>query len=144
MRQTISPLGAPRDPSLAPFGATPSHGGKIRAVWAQHLDEVRAAQRLRYQVFAHEMGARLDVPLSLAHPGHDVDLFDDYCEHLLVRDQDSREVVGTYRVLTPAQARRVGAPIPTPSSTSPDCAACASAWSNSGAVASTRSTATAA
>ena len=108
MRQTISPLGAPRDPTLAPFGAMPSHGGKIRAVWAQHLDEVRAAQRLRYQVFAHEMGGRLDVPLSLAHPGHDVDLFDDYCEHLLVRDQDSREVVGTYRVLTPAQARRVG------------------------------------
>ena len=65
MRQTISPLGAPRDPTLAPFGAMPSHGGKIRAVWAQHLDEVRAAQRLRYQVFAHEMGARLDAPLTL-------------------------------------------------------------------------------
>jgi putative hemolysin len=31
-----------------------------------------------------------------------------FCEHLLVRDTASREVVGTYRVLTPAQARRIG------------------------------------
>ena len=41
-------------------------------------------------------------------PGHDIDLFDDYCEHLLVRDAASQEVIGTYRVLTPAQARRIG------------------------------------
>ena len=72
--------------------------------WAQHLDEVREAQRLRYQVFANELGARL--PKSL--PGHDIDLFDDYCEHLLVRDNASGQVIGTYRVLTPAQAKRAG------------------------------------
>ncbi len=50
------------------------------------------------------MGARLENGL----PGHDVDLFDEYCEHLLVRDAQTRKVVGTYRVLTPAQARRLG------------------------------------
>lgn len=50
------------------------------------------------------MGARLNTPLA----GHDVDLFDDFCEHLLVRDTVTEEVIGTYRVLTPAQARRVG------------------------------------
>jgi putative hemolysin len=50
------------------------------------------------------MGARLATTV----PGHDVDLFDDYCEHLLVRDQPGGKVIGTYRVLTPAQARRVG------------------------------------
>lgn len=72
--------------------------------WARHQDEVRAAQRLRYAVFAGEMGARLSTPIA----GHDIDLFDDFCEHLLVRDERSREVIGTYRVLTPAQARRVG------------------------------------
>jgi putative hemolysin len=72
--------------------------------WARHADEVRQAQRLRYQVFADEMGARLSTPV----PGHDIDLFDNYCEHLLVRDAASQEVVGTYRVLTPAQAKRVG------------------------------------
>ena len=78
--------------------------GGIEVTWARHLDEVREAQRLRYQVFAQEMGARLPVTV----PGHDIDLFDDYCEHLLVRDTATRAVVGTYRVLTPAQARRVG------------------------------------
>ncbi|MGQ9724079.1 MAG: GNAT family N-acetyltransferase [Tepidimonas sp.] len=76
----------------------------LQVVWARHLEDVRAAQRLRYAVFAQEMGARLPTPL----PGHDVDLFDDYCEHLLVRDGDTGEVVGTYRILTPVQASRVG------------------------------------
>jgi len=76
----------------------------MEVFWARHEDDVRAAQRLRYAVFAGEMGARLKTPLA----GHDIDLFDDFCEHLLVRDVASREVVGTYRVLTPAQARRIG------------------------------------
>jgi putative hemolysin len=78
--------------------------GKIQVGWARHQDEVRQAQRLRYQVFAAEMGATL----SGALPGHDIDLFDDFCEHLLVRDEASQEVIGTYRVLTPAQAKRAG------------------------------------
>ncbi len=78
--------------------------GKISVSWARHQDEVRQAQRLRYQVFALEMGATLSKTL----PGHDIDLFDDYCEHLLVRDAASGQVIGTYRVLTPAQAKRVG------------------------------------
>lgn len=78
--------------------------GKIEVSWARHQDEVREAQRLRYQVFAVEMGARLNSKM----PGHDIDLFDDYCEHLLVRDAASQEVIGTYRALTPTQARRAG------------------------------------
>ena len=72
--------------------------------WARQQDEVREAQRLRYSVFAGEMGARL----SGAIPGHDIDIYDDYCEHLLVRDDETGQVIGTYRVLTSAQARRVG------------------------------------
>jgi len=83
--------------------AAPARGG-VDIAWARHLDEIREAQRLRFSVFAFEMGARLNTPLA----GHDVDLFDDYCEHLLVRDVETRQVIGTYRVLTPAQARRVG------------------------------------
>ncbi|MDP1968351.1 MAG: GNAT family N-acetyltransferase, partial [Burkholderiaceae bacterium] len=79
-----------------------AHG--IEVIWARHLDEVREAQRLRHAVFAGEMGARLDGPL----PGHDIDLFDDYCEHLLVRDAATGMVIGTYRVLPPDQARRLG------------------------------------
>ncbi|MEI7514616.1 MAG: GNAT family N-acyltransferase [Betaproteobacteria bacterium] len=84
----------------APFGVARS----ISVSWARHQDEVRSAQRLRYAVFAGEMGARLTTSV----PGHDIDLFDNYCEHLLVRDDQTGEVIGTYRVLTPVQAQRVG------------------------------------
>ncbi|MDD2546203.1 MAG: GNAT family N-acetyltransferase [Burkholderiaceae bacterium] len=87
---------------VAPQPEPPSAG--IQVAWARHLDEVREAQRLRFEVFVAEMGARL----STVVPGHDIDLFDDYCEHLLVRDAHTQQVIGTYRVLTPAQARRVG------------------------------------
>lgn len=106
----LSQLGLPRrslhpgSPDTHSLGlAAPSTGG-IEVGWARHQDEVREAQRLRHAIFAGEMGARLRTPL----PGHDIDIFDDFCEHLLVRDAASREVVGTYRVLTPAQARRIG------------------------------------
>lgn len=85
-----------------PQANTSSSG--IEVSWARHDDEVRAAQRLRYSVFATEMGARLNASV----PGHDIDLFDNYCEHLLVRDSVTREVVGTYRLLTPSQAKRAG------------------------------------
>ena len=67
-------------------------------------NEIREAQRLRHQVFAEEMGARLSTVL----PGHDIDLYDPYCDHLLVRELTHGEVVGTYRILPPDAARRVG------------------------------------
>ncbi len=109
----LSPVVLPRGSLHRPDQHVDGAGGQvlpqggrngIAVSWATHLDEVRQAQRLRFDIFAGEMGARLDTPL----PGHDVDLFDDYCEHLLVRDVLTQDVVGTYRVLTPAQARRVG------------------------------------
>lgn len=57
------------------------------------------------------MGARLDLPKE-SPAGHDIDLFDPFFEHLLVRapslDRRSNPVIGTYRVLTPANAQRVG------------------------------------
>lgn len=106
----LSPNARPRGslhPSPLDLGSVALVGAavpRIAVSWARHQDEVRAAQRLRHAVFAGEMGARLSTPL----PGHDIDLFDDFCEHLLVREATSGEVIGTYRVLTPAQARRVG------------------------------------
>jgi putative hemolysin len=79
--------------------------------WARHQDEVREAQRLRYQVFAEEMGARLS-PLPGTPAGHDADRFDAGCEHLIVRCEgdspQAGEVIGTYRVLTPQAARHLG------------------------------------
>ena len=83
----------------------------LQARWARHDDEVRAAQRLRYAVFAAEMGATLNPPEGTP-VGHDVDRFDSHCEHLIVTarlpESDAEEVVGTYRVLTPAGALLAG------------------------------------
>jgi len=94
-------------PSLPVAEAVPLRK-ELHVAWAQHQDEVREAQRLRHLVFAGEMGARLPVPADPKLASHDIDLFDPYCEHLLVRDGEGGPVIGTYRVLTPAQARRVG------------------------------------
>jgi putative hemolysin len=84
---------------------------RLEALWARHEDEVRQAQRLRYQVFAEEMGARLS-PLPGTPAGLDVDRFDAACEHLIVRTVEApgvrSEVVGTYRVLTPVAAQFTG------------------------------------
>ncbi|MFG2026636.1 GNAT family N-acetyltransferase [Streptomyces sp. NPDC048825] len=66
--------------------------------------DVRAAQRLRHDVFAGEMGALLTTP----QPGLDIDAFDAYCDHLLVRDTVSGQVVGTYRLLPPERAAVAG------------------------------------
>ncbi|MEW2497876.1 GNAT family N-acyltransferase [Streptomyces nodosus] len=66
--------------------------------------DVRAAQRLRHDVFAGEMGALLSTP----QPGLDIDPFDAYCDHLLVRDTATDEVVGTYRLLPPERAAIAG------------------------------------
>jgi putative hemolysin len=66
-------------------------------------EHVRDAQRLRHQVFVDELGARLDSP----EPGLDVDRFDAFCDHLIVRD-DAGTAVGTYRLLPPQRARAAG------------------------------------
>ena len=84
---------------------------KMEVIWARNEEDVLAAQRLRYEVFALEMGARLSVPIG-SPAGHDIDLFDPYCEHLLVRldtgTGEPGQVIGTYRVLTPESAKRIG------------------------------------
>jgi putative hemolysin len=97
-------LPAPVPAAPAAVEAPRAAGQGITVSWARHQDDVRAAQRLRHEVFAGEMGARLTTTLE----GHDIDLFDDFCEHLLVREEETNQVIGTYRVLTPAQARRIG------------------------------------
>jgi len=71
---------------------------------AETASDVRAAQRLRHQVFAQEMG----IPLQGADAGIDRDPFDAYCDHLLIRERHSEEVVGTYRILTADRAREAG------------------------------------
>ncbi len=101
-------------PPLATRGALPrppAGAERFEVLWARTQDEVRDAQRLRHRVFAGEMGARLAVPPGTP-PGLDADRHDDFCEHLVVRtlpaDGERGAVIGTYRVLLPAAARRAG------------------------------------
>ncbi len=79
-------------------------GPRFVTCLAQSEAEVREAQRLRHLVFAEELGARLDSAAERL----DRDRFDTHCEHLLVRSRATGEVVGTYRILTAANARRAG------------------------------------
>ncbi|MER7408325.1 GNAT family N-acyltransferase [Streptomyces sp. NPDC000070] len=71
---------------------------------ARSEEDVRAAQRLRHDVFAGELGALL----TGSQPGLDVDPFDAYCDHLLVREETTGQVVGTYRLLPPERAAVAG------------------------------------
>lgn len=66
--------------------------------------EIEAAQRLRFEIFAGEFGARLET----SRPGIDEDRFDPFCRHLVVRDEQIDHVVGTYRLLFPEGALRAG------------------------------------
>ena len=66
--------------------------------------EILSAQKLRYQVFAEELGARLNTKT----PGVDQDIFDPYCEHLVVRNMDTGQIIGTYRILSPENAKMIG------------------------------------
>lgn len=76
----------------------------FQITWASNSIEIKEAQRLRYKVFAEEMGAQLAANAE----GLDVDEFDAYCDHLLIRDQETLKVVGTYRVLPPHKAQEIG------------------------------------
>lgn len=71
---------------------------------AQSDEELEAIQRLRFDVFSSEYDANMAADGS----GIDRDSFDAWCEHLMVKDVGADRIVGTYRVLTPHQARRAG------------------------------------
>jgi L-ornithine Nalpha-acyltransferase len=68
-------------------------------------DEIREAQRLRFQVFNLEMNKGLQASYAR---GLDSDYLDPICDHLIVRDLKSKEVVGTYRLLLGSRAEKNG------------------------------------
>jgi putative hemolysin len=66
--------------------------------------ELEAIQRLRYNIFTEEMAAVFPGAVD----GLDCDRYDTWCEHLMVKEIATDRVVGTYRMLTPANARKAG------------------------------------
>jgi putative hemolysin len=65
---------------------------------------IDAAQRLRHDVFTTEPG----FALAGASDGRDADRFDEFCDHLLVREESTGELVGCYRMLPPPGAIAAG------------------------------------
>lgn len=88
--------------------------GELDIRLARTAKDVRRAQKLRYRVFYQEMAAIADARTRLAR--RDIDGFDAICDHLLVRDHETRRaglsrkarVVGTYRLLRQEVAARHG------------------------------------
>ncbi|WP_198598295.1 GNAT family N-acetyltransferase [Mangrovicella endophytica] len=85
--------------------------GSLEVRLARSPAEVKAAQQLRYHVFYEEMNAQ---PSQLQRmTRRDKDVFDRFCDHLLVIDTDRAgrfgdDIVGTYRLLRDTEAARAG------------------------------------
>ncbi|GGM36040.1 hypothetical protein GCM10012275_04060 [Longimycelium tulufanense] len=90
--------------SVPPGAEAPEGAARYSLLVARETAEVEAAQRLRYQVFAEEIGATLHT----RRPGVDEDAFDEFCDHLVVREDNSGQIVGTYRMLPPGRATEAG------------------------------------
>ncbi|CAM3401587.1 GNAT family N-acetyltransferase [Mycobacterium colombiense] len=94
-------------PSDKPTGTATSSSAAPRYSLLLSTDPamIEAAQRLRYDVFTSTPGFALP---AADQDGRDVDRFDEFCDHLLVRDDDTGELVGCYRMLAPAGAIAAG------------------------------------
>ena len=100
-------------PVIEPDGFKELRAGNLGVRLAETAADLDAAQRLRYRVFYHEMGATPDA--STLASGRDSDHFDAIADHLLVIDHDleikgdqSSGVVGTYRLIRQEAAARIG------------------------------------
>ncbi|MCV7279775.1 GNAT family N-acetyltransferase [Mycolicibacterium flavescens] len=94
---TASVLIAPDD---TPTSTTP----RYTLLLSGDASLIEAAQRLRHDVFTSEPG----YALTGSPDGRDADRFDEHCDHLLVREDNSGELVGCYRMLPPPGAIAAG------------------------------------
>jgi putative hemolysin len=69
---------------------------------------IDAAQRLRHDVFTSEPGFSVSGASPGFEAGRDADRFDEFCDHLLVREDNTGELVGCYRMLPPPGAIAAG------------------------------------
>ncbi len=94
-------------PSDKPDGVLAANDGAALFLVAVHRSRPHrggAAAALR-RVHQH---ARVHAASGRAEGQRDVDRFDEFCDHLLVRDDDTGELVGCYRMLAPAGAIAAG------------------------------------
>ena len=91
----------PRKEAAVPPGV--HRAGRYALRFARNEDDLRKVQRLRFEVFNLELAEGL---ADSYRSGLDQDTFDARCHHLMVIDQQSGAVVGTYRVMTAELATR--------------------------------------
>jgi putative hemolysin len=100
---TASVLIAPDDIDQGPTGAP-----RYTLLLSTDAAIIDAAQRLRHDVFTSEPGFAVSGAGPGFEAGRDADRFDEHCDHLLVRDDISGELVGCYRMLPPPGAIAAG------------------------------------
>lgn len=76
-------------------------GNKYSVKLASTTQDIEAALKLRFDVFNIELGEGLS---SSFHTEMDQDEFDEQCDHLLVIDNSSDQIVGTYRMQNSSMA----------------------------------------
>lgn len=86
-------------PALAATATATATG--YRLLLATEPAQVRAAQALRFMVFNLELNEGLAQSFET---GLDADRFDTACDHLLVEERASGQIIGTYRLQTGARA----------------------------------------
>lgn len=75
--------------------------GKYAVRFAKSREELDAVLRLRFEVFNLELGEGLETSFQT---GRDLDEYDRACHHLMVIEETTGNVVGTYRLQTGAMA----------------------------------------
>lgn len=76
--------------------------GRLRSRFAQTPEDLTAVQRLRHRCFVEEAGAR---PRG---DGLDCDSFDDRCDHVMVEDIHTQELLCTFRLLPLPSGSEIG------------------------------------
>ncbi|GAB2997546.1 GNAT family N-acetyltransferase [Mycobacterium bourgelatii] len=92
-------------PHGTPVGSGSSLGPHYSLLVSTDPALIEAAQRLRYDVFSSTPGFALP---ATGEAFRDMDRFDEFCDHLLVRDDGTGELVGCYRMLPPSGAIAAG------------------------------------
>lgn len=77
---------------------------RFEVTFATTREEIQETQKLRYRIFAGELGAQIDG----GEEQLDHDQYDRYCKHLMVRDTQTGKVVACTRILTDDMAPNAG------------------------------------
>ena len=76
----------------------------LRVCWAGGREDIERVQRFRFKIFTEEY-----IPhFPQAHLGLDEDVFDHVCDHILIIENTTNQIVGSYRLIPPKAAQKVG------------------------------------